>query len=123
MNRKPLDTDHAKLTRAVQRELWDQCDLDGDHLVFRAMGGRHFKVELYGGQQVIMSVRRLAYALQHPEDHVGVDEEVWTTCEHKGNHQNGDGTCLIHQRKVNRGEALLVRAHDTLSEKLQEATA
>jgi hypothetical protein len=124
MNRKANDTDHLKLTRTVEREFNEQCDMVDGHQIFRAFEGRHFQVEVYGSNETtVVSVRRLAYALQNPHDHVGADEEVWTTCEHKGSPQTGEGTCVIHLRKVKNGEAKLVRAHAILTGKLAEATA
>lgn len=120
---KANDTDHLKLTRKVEREFNEQCDLVDGHQIFRAFGGRHFQVETYGsGEMTVVSVRRLAYALQNPHDHVGPDEEVWTTCEHKGCYKSGEGTCVSHLRKVKNGQALLVRGHGLLTEKLAEAT-
>lgn len=117
------DTDHLKLTRTVEREFKEQCDIIDGHQIFRAFGGRHFSVEMYGSNETtVVSVRRLAYALQNPDDHVGPDEEVWTTCEHKGDFRSGEGTCVAHLRKVTKAEALLVRAHGVLTQ-LIEATA
>lgn len=120
------DTDHLKLTRTVNRDFNEQCDLGvhcetqpGPCQIFRAFGGRHFQVELYGSNELtVVSVRRLAYALQNPDDHVAADEEVWTTCEHKGDPKTGDGTCVAHLRKVTKAEVALVRAHNFLIEKL-----
>lgn len=59
-------------------------------------------MELYSGGSTVISIRRVAWALAHPEDCVGSDEEIDVTCGVIGNHENGDGCCInpAHLKKV-----------------------
>lgn len=99
------DTDKARQDSGCRRRFSDHCEEHGDHVLFLQTNtkARHFKVKLYGEEgNHVMSVRRIAYALTHPNEHVSEDEDVIVTCEHKGESSTGHGCCVKHLVKVPR---------------------
>lgn len=93
------DTDQLLLTRAVRDRVFDQCDERGACILYRT-DGRQIVVPTRARGKALVSIRRVAYALTHPQDHVSVQEEVTVTCEHQGDPHTGDGTCIAHLQKV-----------------------
>lgn len=100
---KILDTDTVKLTRGLAAHLAEQCQSDDDgRLIFRT-DRRHLEVEIYGlDRMAIVSVRRIAYALAHPEDHVAITEDVVATCGKVGDLSHGSGACVRSDHLVKR---------------------
>lgn len=96
--RKAIDTDRLNLTRATARFLEDSSVRDNDGcLIFQNAGSRHVQVDLLRGgrgERTIVSVRRVAYAIAHPNSHVRADEDVTLTCGKVGDGPSGHGCCI-----------------------------
>lgn len=97
------DSDHVKQTRSLREEFYGQIDPPTERgcTCFRAEGRRHMSVEIYGRMgKGMIHVRRLAWALAHPESHVAADEEVTSECGTNGDLDTGDGTCVNPEHLV-----------------------
>lgn len=95
--RKPraIDTDRLILNKRVADWISEHTEEHGDCRIFRPEPGwSHIRVAGRDGETHGVSVRRVAFALAHPETHVSADEDVCVTCGHVGNERTGEGCCL-----------------------------
>lgn len=89
-------TDEFKLTKHLRSLLTERTEAGpNDCLVYcTPENGRHISAERYAGGTSVVSVRRIAWALAHPESRVEEWEEVVHTCGTVGDHTNGNGCCI-----------------------------